>query len=46
MLNQVTRTIEPYMPLKDTLADWHRLSESLAERPRKRKAQLTEYFEH
>jgi len=45
-LNQITRSIEPTISLTDMLTNWNKISESLAESPRKRKSQLEAYFEH
>ena len=44
VLNQVTRAIEPDMALADMLANWNALSEALAECPRERNSQVSDYF--
>ena len=44
VLNQVTRTIAPALPLARLINEWHDLSRSLAEPPRRRLSQLSEYF--
>ena len=46
VLNQVTRIIEPNMTLVEMLTNWNALSESLAESPRARTSQLSDYFEY
>jgi len=46
VLKQIKRAIEPSLPLAEVLSDWSDISKSLAERPRKRTIQLTNYFEH
>jgi hypothetical protein len=46
VLNQTKRAIEPSFPLSEMLNDWGNISKSLAESPRKRKIQLTRYFEY
>lgn len=46
MLNQIKRTIEPSLSLSEVLQEWQELSKALAERPRQRKVQLTDYFEY
>ena len=40
MLNQVTRAIEPCLPLAQVLVEWNDLSRALADRPRRRLSQL------
>ena len=45
-LNQVCRAIEPAFGLADMLANWNEISECLAESPRKRKLQLSSFFEY
>ena len=44
VLNQVTRAIEPTLPLAQVLDEWNEISQSLAERPRQRLSQLSGYF--
>ena len=45
-LNQVCKAIEPEFALEDMLTQWNEISEGLAESPRKRKAQLSKFFEY
>lgn len=45
VLNQITRTIEPPLPLAQTISEWNEISKSLAEPPRRRLSQLSSYFE-
>ncbi len=42
--NQVKRTIEPHLPLEDMITGWNDIAKLLAERPRTRNAQLSQYF--
>ena len=44
MLNQVTRAIEPPLPLARMISDWRTISGELAEPPRRRQLQLPAYF--
>ena len=44
VFNQVTRTIEPPLPLARMISDWRTLSGELAEPPRRRQPQLSAYF--
>ena len=44
MLNQVTRAIEPCLPLAQVIVEWNGISSVLAERPRRRLSQLAERF--
>ncbi len=44
MLNQVRRTIEPGIPLRELLADWPGISRGLSEPMRKRRPQVERYF--
>ena len=48
MLNQVTRAIEPCLPLTQVIVEWNDISNDissvLAERPRRRLSQLAERF--
>lgn len=46
VLHQIQRAIEPALPLADVIDDWNEISKSLAEPPRQRQLQLTEYFEY
>jgi len=46
VLNQITRTIEPPMPLAQIIGEWNEISKSLAEPPRRRLSQLSGYFEY
>jgi len=46
VLNQITRTIEPSMPLAQMIGEWNEISKSLAESPRRRLSQLSGYFKH
>ena len=43
MLNQVTRAIEPHLPLTEAITTWNAISEELAV-PRLRLGQLESYF--
>ena len=43
-LNQVTRAIEPAYSLTRMVDEWHEISASLAEPPRKRFNQVCRYF--
>ena len=44
MLNQVTRAIEPHLPLIEPISTWNELSEELDDPPRLRLGQLEPYF--
>ena len=44
VLNQVSRAIEPLMPLAQIIGEWNDISSALAEPPRRRLPQLSEYF--
>ncbi len=44
VLNQVTRAIEPPLPLARMISDWRTISGELAEPPRRRQPQLSAYF--
>ena len=44
-MNQVKRAIEPPLSLADMINDWSRISNALAEPPRRRQQQLPEYFD-
>ena len=46
MLNQVTRAIEPHLPLMEAISTWNALSEELADPPRLRLGQLESYFDY
>jgi hypothetical protein len=46
VLHQIQRAIEPALPLADVIDDWNEISKALAEPPRQRQLQLTEYFEY
>ena len=43
-MNQVTRAIEPPLPLARMISDWRTISGELAEPPRRRQPQLSAYF--
>jgi len=43
MLHQLRRAIEPELTLDQALEDWGNISESLAERPRRRSLQLNQH---
>jgi hypothetical protein len=43
--SQVCRAIEPEFPLAEMIAKWNEISRRLAENPRKRTLQLTQYFD-
>jgi hypothetical protein len=43
MLHQLRRAIEPELTLDQVLEDWENISESLAERPRRRGRQLNQH---
>ena len=45
VLNQITRAIEPAMPLARMISEWNEISRSLAEPPRRRLSQLSNLFE-
>ena len=45
VLNQVTRTIEPALPLVRMISEWNTISRALAEPPRHRLSQLSGYFD-
>ena len=45
MLNQLTRSIEPALPLVRMIGAWDAISRSLAEPPRRRLSQLSRYFD-
>ena len=45
VLGQVTRTIEPALPLARMVHQWHAISRALAEPPRRRLSQLSGYFD-
>ena len=45
MLNQLTRSIEPALPLARMVDEWRTISRSLAEPPRRRLSQLSSYFD-
>ena len=45
VLNQVTRALEPDLPLGRMIGEWNEISKSLAEPPRRRLSQLSGYFE-
>jgi hypothetical protein len=45
MLNQATRAIEPALPLAQAIEEWNEISRSLAEAPRRRLSQLSDYFD-
>jgi len=40
----VKRTIEPHLPLEDMITGWNDIAKLLAERPRTRNSQLSQYF--
>ena len=42
--NQVKRAIEPQLPLEDMISNWNGIAKLLAERPRTRNHQLSQYF--
>jgi hypothetical protein len=42
--NQVKRAIEPHLPLEDMISNWNDIAKLLAERPRTRNHQLSQYF--
>ena len=42
--NQVKQAILPKLPLDNVIKEWNEIAKSLAERPRKRQLQLSEYF--
>ena len=44
--NQIKRAIEPQLPLNEMITCWNTISKLLSERPRKRKAQLSNYFHY
>jgi len=44
--NQVKRAIEPHLPLEDMISNWNDIAKLLAERPRTRKHQLSQYFSY
>ena len=44
VLNQVTRAIEPPLPLARMVGDWGTIFGDLAEPPRRRQPQLSAYF--
>jgi len=44
VFNQVTRAIEPPLPLARMIGDWRSISDGLAEPPRRRQPQLSAYF--
>jgi len=44
MLNQLTRTIEPQLPLARVITEWNQIFRALAEPPRRRRPQITEHF--
>lgn len=46
LLNQMKRAIEPQLSLAEVLNDWNEFARALAERPRQRTIQLTDYFEY
>ena len=46
MLNQVTRAIEPHLPLTAAITAWNAISEELADPPRLRLGQLESYFDY
>ena len=43
-LNQVTRAIEPALPIAQMIDHWHAISAGMAEPPRKRTSQVDRYF--
>lgn len=45
MLNQTIRAIEPALPLAQAIDEWNEISRSLAEAPRRRLSQLSDYFD-
>ena len=45
VLNQLTRSIEPALPLARMIGEWSTISRSLAEPPRRRPSQLSSYFD-
>ena len=45
-LNQVTRAIEPEFSLQRMIEEWHQISQSLAEPPRRRSNQVDSHFPH
>lgn len=45
MLNQIMRTVEPYISLSELLEDWDSISMALSELQRQRKCQLAEHYE-
>ena len=45
MLNQLTGSIEPALPLARMIGAWETISRSLAEPPRRRLSQLSRYFD-
>jgi hypothetical protein len=44
VLNQVTRAIEPPLSLAGMINHWCAISDALAEPPRRRQPQISEYF--
>ena len=46
VLNQVTRAIEPQLPLAQVITEWNAISEELADPPRLRLDQLESYFDY